>query len=232
MKKIIGILFLIMLFTGARSQVLITLLLGDKLNSEGLEFGLTGGYNWSTISNMEANKSLSTFNLGFYFDIRMKNQLWLNTGVLVKSKLGTGKLTDADLDFLGASKYESEGDYNQSINYFLVPVLGKYKFKNHFYIEAGPQFGLAHKSWVEFIEKNDDLDARIREYNRDLLNRIDVGIRGGVGYKLLKGTGMNIGLAYYYGFIDVYKERSGTNNQSLFLKVDIPIGRAKKEDKG
>ena len=76
------------------------------------------------------------------------------------------------------------------------------------------------------------MNVRIREYNKDLLNRFDVGIRGGVGYKLLKGTGMNIGLAYYYGFIDVYKDRSGTNNQSLFLKVDIPIGRAKKEDKG
>lgn len=232
MKKIIGILFLIILFNNAQSQVLITLLLGDKLNSPGMEFGLTGGYNWSTISNMEANKSLSTFNLGFYFDIKMKNQLWLNTGVLVKSKLGTGKLTTADLDFLQATRYESEGDYNQSINYFLVPALAKYKFKNHFYVEAGPQFGLAHKSWIEFIEKNDDVNVRIREYNKDLLNRFDVGIRGGVGYKLLKGTGMNIGLAYYYGFIDVYKDRSGTNNQSLFLKVDIPIGRAKKEDKG
>ena len=232
MKKIIGILFLIMLFTSAQSQVLITLLLGDKLNSPGMEFGLTGGYNWSTISNMEANKSLSTLNLGFYFDIKMKNQLWLNTGVLVKSKLGTGKLTSNDLEFLGATQYEQEGDYNQSINYFLVPALAKYKFKNHFYVEAGPQFGLGHKSWVEFLEKNDDLDARIREFNKDKINRFDVGFRGGIGYKLLKGTGMNIGLAYYYGFLDVYKERSGTNNQSLFLKVDIPIGRAKKEDKG
>lgn len=232
MKKIIGILFLIILFTNAHSQVLITLLLGDKLNSPGMEFGLTGGYNWSTISNMEANKSLSTLNLGFYFDIKMKNQLWLNTGVLVKSKLGTGKLTSNDLEFLGATQYEQEGDYNQSINYFLVPALAKYKFKNHFYVEAGPQFGLGHKSWVEFLEKNDDLDARIREFNKDKINRFDVGFRGGIGYKLLKGTGMNIGLAYYYGFLDVYKERSGTNNQSLFLKVDIPIGRAKKEDKG
>ena len=70
MKKIIGILFLIILFNNAHSQVLITLLLGDKLNSPGMEFGLTGGYNWSTISNMEANKSLSTFNLGFYFVIK------------------------------------------------------------------------------------------------------------------------------------------------------------------
>ena len=45
----------------------------DKLNSEGLEFGLEGGVNWSNISNLDADKSLSTFNLGFYFDFKLKN---------------------------------------------------------------------------------------------------------------------------------------------------------------
>ena len=29
---------------------------------------------------------------------------------------------------------------------------------------------------------------------------------------------------YYYGFLDVYKDRSGTKNSSLFLKVNVPIG--------
>ena len=232
MRKILGLFFLLALAGSAHSQVLISLLLGDKLNSEGLEFGLTGGFNWSTISNMEADKSLSTLNLGFYFDIRMKQQFWLHTGVLVKSRLGVAELSTNDLNYLEVSQYESGGDYNQSINYFLVPVLAKYKFKNNFYIELGLQFGLAYKSWVEYIEKNDDVDARIREYNKDQINRIDAGIRGGVGYKLLKGTGMNIGLAYYYGFVDVYKTRSGTNNQSFFLVLDIPIGKSKKPDTG
>jgi hypothetical protein len=72
MKKSIGLLVLLFAFSAAQSQVLISLLLGDKLNAPGLEFGLEVGNNWSTLSNMETSKKFSTFNLGFYFDIKMK----------------------------------------------------------------------------------------------------------------------------------------------------------------
>lgn len=230
MKKIIGILFLLLIVSSVNSQVLITLLLGDKLNSEGLEFGLSTGMNFSRISNMDSDKSFSTINLGFYFDIRMKNQFWLNTGVLVKSKMGTGNLSDTDLEFLEATNYGNDGKYNQSINYFLVPILAKYKFKNHIYLELGPQFGLAHRTWVEFLESNDDFDARIREYNRDKINKIEAGLRAGIGYKLLKGEGMNIGLGYYQGLTNVYNFGTGNNNQSFYIEVDIPIGRSKEKE--
>lgn len=213
----------------SQSQVLISLLLGDKLNSEGLEFGLEGGYNWSKVSGMETNKSLSTFNLGFYFDIRLKNQWYLYTGVLVKANLGMDKLTANDLVFLQAEVYEQEGDYSQKMNYFLVPILPKYKFKNHFYVEVGPQLGLMYKSWVEFNSDIEGTTATISEYNEDMINKFDAGMMAGLGYTLLKGNGMTIGVKYYYGFIDVYKGRSGTKNSSLFLKLNIPIGAEKKE---
>lgn len=230
MKKIIGLLLLLFVVSSLQSQVLITLLLGDKLNSEGLEFGLTTGMNLSSISKMDSDKSLSAINLGFYFDIRMKNQFWLNTGVLVKSKMGTAKLSDSDLEFLDASNYGHEGDYNQSINYFLVPVLAKYKFKNHIYLELGPQFGLAHQSWVEFLESNNDFDARVREYNRDKINKIEAGLRAGIGYKLMKGEGMNIGLGFYQGLTNVYNFSSENTNQSFYIELDIPIGRSKEKE--
>ena len=226
MKKIIVILVLLVGFTTVNSQILITMLLGDKLNAPGLEFGLETGASWAGISNMETNKRLSAFNLGFYFDIQMKGQLHLYTGVMVKSKMGVDKLTSGDLDFLGTEQFEEEGDYRQSISYFQVPALAKYKFKNHFYLEAGPQFALAHKAWVEFNVDNDQQTARIREYNRDDLNRFDVGIAGGLGYRLMKGKGITIGIKYYYGFLNVYKEREGTHNHSLLAKVNIPIGAA------
>lgn len=75
MKK--GLLLLSTLFcmASAQSQVLISLLFGDKLNSPFLEFGLDGGLNFSTISNMETSGTEVGFNLGFYFDIRSKKIL-------------------------------------------------------------------------------------------------------------------------------------------------------------
>lgn len=228
MKK--NLLIIVFLFVGAglQSQVLITLLLGDKLNSDGLEFGLEGGYNWSSISGLEAGKSLSTFNLGFYFDIRIKNQWYLYTGTLVKSKLGVDKLSGNDLDFLQTDTYEDEGDYSQVMNYFLVPALARYKLKNRIYVEAGPQFGLMYKSWVEYNTDIEGKDATIKEYNKDMINKLDVGIMGGVGYKLMEGAGWTVGIKYYYGFIDVYKDKPGSRNSSFFVKLNIPIGAGEK----
>ena len=63
-----------------------------------MEFGLDGGLNFSSISELEANKWKRDFNLGFYFDIKMKNQWYFNTGLLVKSSLSVDNLSEADLN--------------------------------------------------------------------------------------------------------------------------------------
>ncbi len=224
----------------AQSQILITLLLGDKLNSDGLEFGLEGGINWTQISGLETKDFGRKWNLGFYFDIRLKNQWFLYTGVLVKSNMGIEKLTDNDLQSLGAEKYNLSiggeplvGDYSQKMSYFLVPVLAKYKFKNNIYVELGPQFGLMYKSWVEFESNVDGRDAIIKEYNKEKINKIDAGIMIGAGYTLFKGTGWTFGAKYYYGFVNVYKDIKNTKNSSIFLKLNIPIGagKTKKDNK-
>lgn len=236
MKKIILIVGLIIISLSLQSQVLITLLLGDKLNSDGLEFGLEGGVNWSTISGLETKSFDHHFNLGFYFDIRIKNQLSFDTGVLVKSSLGVADLTSKDLTLLGATTYtnslgeELVGSYRHKMSYFIVPMLFKYKFKNFIYVELGPQAGLMYKSWIEFNSDIDGRDATIKEYNREDINKIDAGFTAGLGYHLFKGTGWTIGVKYYYGLVDVYKNINGTNNSSLFLKLNIPIGAAKPDD--
>ena len=232
MKKYFLIIILLVVGLTSQSQVLITLLLGDKLNSQNLKFGLEGGVNWTKISGMETKSFARKWNLGFYFDIRLKNQWWFYTGVLVKSNMGVDKLTDNDLSFLQATIYKdindnnqpAEGDYNQKMNTFLIPALINYKFKNHMYVEAGTQFGLMYKSWIEFESDIEGKDAIIKEFNKEKLNKFDVGIMVGLGYTLFKGTGWTLGAKYYYGFVDVYKERSGTKNSSIFLKLNIPIG--------
>ena len=237
MKKILFLLFFLVSASMAQSQVLITLLLGDKLNSDGLEFGLEGGINWTKISGLETADYARKWNLGFYFDIRIKNQWSLYTGVLVKSNFGVDNLSDADLDTLGAKKYyhnngdRIEGSYSEKINSFMVPALIRYKFKNHIYVEAGPQFTLMYKSWVEFESDIDGTDATFKEYNKDKINKIDAGIMVGTGYRLFKGTGWTIGAKYYYGFVNVFKGMPGTKNSSFYIKLNIPIGAGKKPEK-
>jgi len=224
MKKFFLLSVFLLISFSMQSQVLIALLLGDKLNTGKIEFGLDGGLNFSNIGNMDSNSYNREFNLGFYFDIKMKEQWYLNTGVLVKSTLGLDNLTEEDLDFLEATIYDAKGEYKQRINYFLVPALAKYKFKNNMYAELGPQFGLASKAYIQFDSDIEGNEARIRQTNTDMINRFDMGIAAGAGYRLLKGLGWTIGVRYYYGFLDVYKDRSGTKNSSLFLKLNVPIG--------
>ena len=237
MKKLLLITVLSIIGFTAQSQILITLLLGDKLNSPGLEFGLEGGANWSKISGLDANNNLTTFNLGFYFDIRIKNQLSLYTGVLVKANNGVENMSDNDLTKLGATFYKDqagtrlEGDYRHRMNYFLVPILFKYKLKNQIHFALGPQLGLMYKSWIEFNSDIDGRDATIKEYNRDQINKIDAGIAVGMGYRMLKGTGWTLSFKYYYGFVDVYKDIKGTKNSSIFAELCIPIGAGEKPKK-
>lgn len=228
MFKKLAILLLACCFSyQAQSQVLISLLLGDKLNSEDLEFGLDGGFNWSNLNGLEGSSSLRNFNLGFYFDIRMKDQWFFNTGVLVKSRVGADKLTDTNLALLSIEPTGTSGEYKQLINYFYVPALLKYKFKNHIYAAFGPQVGLRNKTWVEFNSDEAGREIRIRENNKDDFSTLDFGLTASTGYQLQQGNGMSIGLKYYLGLVDIYKPDASLKNSSFFVNVTIPIGKGK-----
>ncbi len=218
------VLFLLILWViSVRGQVLISLLLGDKLNTGQVEFGLEGGYNWATITGMEANDVFSTFNLGFYFFIRVNHPWYIYTGVLVRAQLGVDNLSANDLAFLGTEMYDHQGEYSQHVKTFLIPILIQYRYKN-FFIETGPQFGLTHGTWVEFSYGDGKKEARIREFNQDLINRVDFGGMVGFGYKIPKKNGMSFAIKYYLGFRDVYKIRPGTHNRAIFLTITVPIG--------
>ena len=229
MKKLL-LAFLILFSVQARSQILITLLLGDKLNSEWMEFGLEGGLNWATESGFETNAYAQKWNMGFYFNIRVQEHWSVYTGVMVKSNLGVNKLTDTDLITLGAKKIEYpvgteiEGDYSHKMNTFLVPILMRYNFKNHIYVAAGPQLGLAYKSWIEFESDIDGYDVAVKHYNREMINMIDAGFTVATGWRMMKGTGWTIGAKYYYGLVDVFKDIPNTKNSSFFVNLCIPIG--------
>lgn len=224
MKRNLLILALLFFTISVNSQVLIALLLGDKLNTGNIQFGLEGGWTFSTITGLESNKFENNWDLGFYFDIKMKNQWYLDTGVLVKTTLGNDDLTSNDLELIGFEDIEEEGTYSQRSSYFLIPVLAKYLFKNYIYVEAGPQFGLLRKAWVEYNYIDGDYRGTIKKNNTDMMNRIDAGIAAGAGFRLLKGLGWTVGAKYYYGFVNVYKDRPGTKNSTIFLKLNIPMG--------
>jgi hypothetical protein len=235
MKRSILIIVLLLWVSSAKAQVLISLLLGDKLNSGKVEFGLDGGINFPTINGLNNAKSLRPFNLGFYFDIKTNDPSWMiNTGVIVKSTLGAGELPvyatgDAALD----SAFKG-GHIERRINYFNVPVLVKYRFENNIYVKAGIQLGLRYNAHDNFI--NSKIDKEDLTYTlkiKDQFHPLDAGLAFGLGYRLMKGSGMNIGVQYYLGLVDIVIDDASPKqyNRALYLTAGIPIGANKAKKK-
>ncbi|HRI79440.1 MAG TPA: porin family protein [Cyclobacteriaceae bacterium] len=222
------------IYIPAKSQVLISLVLGDKLNSGKVEFGLDRGLNLSDQSGLKQSDLLSSFNLGFYFDIKLKKEPWMiHTGVIVKSNMGAGNLPVYSLGQSDLDNTFAGGSVDRKLNYFNVPILLKYNFRNHFYAEAGPQLGLLYKAYDEFTNTVQGNEVTYRREIRDEFHRLDAGMTAGIGYRLMKGNGMNLGVRYYYGLVDVVIDNTGSPmaNRSLYVVIGIPIGVGKARER-
>jgi hypothetical protein len=218
----------------AQSQVLISLLLGDKLNSGKMKFGLDLGANFSNITNINPSKIRTGFHLGFYFDILLKEKKnwWLHTGVIVKSSMGANALAPYSLDDPDLDSLFSNGGVDRKINYYNVPILVRYKFKKEFFIELGTMLGLSSRRTkdVFYADINSKKDLTYNNKIIDEMNRIDMGVMAGIGYHLLKGSGMNFGIRYYQGLRNIPKIKPDKPqyNQSLYLFVSFPVGAGAK----
>ena len=235
MKKLLILTVFFFAGTTAKSQILITLLLGDKLNSDKLEFGLDGGLNLSDIQGLASGRDAGRFNIGFYFDFKLKNPAWMvHTGIIVKSTMGSKEVDVYDLGDPDLNAAFVGGSVDRRLSYFNLPVLMKYRFKNNFTAEAGPMFGVMNKSVDEFTnEVKDKEDLKYRLKIRDRYHPIDAGLMVGLGYRLLAGNGMNLGVRYYLGLIDITVDDSIPSqfNRSVYFVVGIPIGAGKKSPK-
>lgn len=230
MKKSLIVIFTFFCISSLQSQVLISLIFGDKLNSPFLEFGLEGGINLSDISKLESSGMNPGFNLGFYFDVRSKkNPAWMiNTGVIVKSPMGARHIPVYSLDDVNLDSTFEGGTVNREIRYFNVPILIKYQFKNRIYVKAGPQLGLLASAFDEFTNEINKNDVTYKKKIRDEIRVIDAGIALGTGYHMNVGNGLNITIQYYYGLVPVMKgDGPNVYNRSLYLTAGIPIGKGK-----
>lgn len=226
LTKISILTFLLLFSVTLKAQVLISILLGDKLNTPKIEFGMVGGLNRSYLNDISGSTGLNHFNLGFYFHINMKNNSYLSTGVTVKSNIGaTGmpvySLGNADFD----SVYKG-GTLTKKISCFYVPVMYHQRFNNRWYIEAGPQFGLRTKAVDIFETTTLDGDLSYTKDVKDQYTRLDAGLIAGAGYKLKKQIkSMAVGINYYYGLVNVSKTPDVTmKNSSVYFYIKIPIG--------
>jgi hypothetical protein len=233
MKKIQKILiaFCILLLPSiSNGQILISLLFGEALNSENIEFGLAGGMSRSDINTISTAEPLNSFDLGFYFHVLMKNSSYLSTGVHVKSNVGATGMPTYPVGDPNFDEVYSEGTLTKKIPTFYVPILFHQRFNNRWYIEAGPQVGLNYKQIDLFEVSAYGGDLTYKRDVKDEYKRIDAGLLGGVGYKLKKETkSIAVGINYYYGLVDISKNQEyEIKNTAIYFYVKIPVGGSPK----
>ncbi len=227
MRKSIGLLIGCLLLPGALyAQILISLLFGEKLNSDKIEFGLDGGLCFPNSDDNLFSDNRRNFNLGFYFDFKLSEKAKLHTGVMVKSPMGSNNVGVYSLNNSNLDSLFLDGNVERKLSYFNIPISMKYFVWDYFFVELGPQIGILNGASDEF---SNTLNGDILTYDnkiKDEINFFDVGITAGLGYKLLKGEGINLGLRYYSGLVNYNKNGSfitDGRNSNFYIFAGIPI---------
>lgn len=227
MKRFVLLIFIAVFSITARSQVIISLLFGDKLNSEKITFGLLVGNGWNYLSDYNTSGSLSKFNLGLYLNFRLNEKLFLQFDAMAKYNLGAKKLPVYSLGDVALDSLFATGSVERNSKYFaLIPTI-QYRFFSNFNFEIGTQISMRLKSTDVFSVGRTGGDLKFEKKITDMSTLFDIGATGGISYQI-GGSGVKIGARYYYGFIDIFSADEGHNaNTSIQLSGYIPIGRKK-----
>jgi hypothetical protein len=224
-KSLLLVIVLLCFASQAKSQILLSLFFGEKLNNEKTEFGITLGSNYSIQQNLTTGSPLAGLKLGSYFYFRVKPKTSLHIEFLALSDQGTSGLNPYLTGNSNMDTLNENASVSRKFKYLSLPVLVRYNIAGNLYIEGGAQFSLLTLVFDQFkstlTEKNDLLLKK--SYTSDY-HKIDAGITSMLSYKFGK-DGVNINLAYYQGVLNVLKNNEGSpiRNSSLQLSLNAPI---------
>jgi long-subunit fatty acid transport protein len=228
---IVAVLFQSFVFR-ADGQIILSLLFGDKLNSESLSFGIHLDYSWNQFTGIEKEKPLKNLNLGLFFTYHINERWHANLEMLAKYKRGADKLPPYDLGNDTLNGLFVDGSFSREIHYLSLPITIQYLLPAGIYAEIGPQFSFRTKAKDVFSA---DLPEGKLELEKDIradINRWDMGWLAGVGYRIQRSNGISIGLRYQAGFSDVAKTWNGKQQHRQWgIYANIPIGGTKKSGK-
>lgn len=152
--------------------------------------GLKGGYNLAAVSYDGEGETgqRHSFHIGFYAESFLNDFVALQPELLYSEQ--------------GYEIKNSFGTYTQKLNYINLPVMLKAYPAENFFLEVGPQIGLA----VSHKEEYKGSFTVISESDPD---SFDWGVNFGGGFKT--NSGISLGARYHLGMGDVYDEGSPKN---------------------
>jgi hypothetical protein len=228
MKKII-IAGLFLLLPGILSaQVLISLIFGDKLNGENLEFGLDVGINYASLTQLTpSTRGIIGLNLGMTFLVKFSEDLLLNPVLYYVFPCGSGKLDPYSVGEPSLDPLLQGTTVKRVLNGFSLPVTLRYRLFGHTFIELGPQMNLttsAKDTFTGSIKEEEDFTYRFDI--KDRYRKFDTGITAGIAQRFKEEKGITLKLRYYYGFRDLSLDpaATGQHNSVIYFSVSVPVG--------
>lgn len=226
------IVLMICIGTTANSQVILSLLFGDKLNSDELLFGIHMHYSWNNLSGIDPSSALKKFNLGLFLTYKVSEQWQLNTEPMAKYQRGATRMKPYSLNDPQLDATYANGEFSRSVGYIALPITTRYVMGDKFFLEAGPNIALRINAEDVFKIGIAEGDQKLEINSEELTSRWDIGMLFGAGYYMGKGRDLALGLRYAAGFSDVCKDMEGEQtHQGFYFYGNIPIGRAKAKAK-
>lgn len=152
--------------------------------------GIKGGYNLAAVSfdgDGETDQRHS-FHVGVYGESFISESFSIQPELLYSQQ--------------GYVITDSNNTFTQKLNYINLPLMLKAYPSQNFFLEAGPQIGLA----VSHKEEYDGLFSTSQEYDP---NSFDWGMNFGAGFKT--DSGISLGVRYHLGLGDLYDENKAYN---------------------
>ncbi|RTY91962.1 PorT family protein [Flavobacterium sp. RSP46] len=185
-------LILVMLFG-------MTLAVNAQNKSNNKSFGgIKGGYSLSSVQfdgNAETAQRHS-FHVGVYGESFISNSFSVQPELLYSQQ--------------GYIITNSSGTFTQKLNYINLPLMLKAYPSRNFFLEVGPQIGLAISHREEFNSGFSLFDTN-QEFEP---NNFDWGVNFGAGFKT--DSGISLGVRYHLGKGDIYEEGKAQNRVLQF----------------
>ncbi|MFV5701307.1 porin family protein [Flavobacterium sp. XS2P12] len=152
--------------------------------------GIKGGYNLAAVSfdGDGETEQRHGFHIGVYGESFISESFSIQPELMYSQQ--------------GYKITNSSGTFTQKLDYINLPLMLKAYPSKNFFLEAGPQIGLA----ISHKEEYDGLFSGSQEYDP---NNFDWGMNFGGGFKT--DSGISLGVRYHLGLGDLYDDGKAKN---------------------
>lgn len=230
-KVVIPFLFLFFFSTALKSQIIVSLIFGEALNSEKLQFGIEVGANATNITNFSLSSAAAGFEISMFLNWRYSEKWSLYSNLVANSNRGyRGDESMLDPNYLPGNDYEF-WYMKERLAYGAAQSAFRYHISPAWSVAGGISLGLRFKAKDEGYYKNGDSSLEIGYKVNDDYRWLDAGPTLAVLYQFRQGYGASIIARGYYGVVDVAKEIPGYQSNYYFqLTAGILIGAKKGKD--